>query len=106
MRSGKCAAKPPGRAILKRGDVDSRLLGFNWATCHSPATSKVPMAPNRTEPTGLSSAAVAPDPNPLNWLEAPLKTEFMALTRPRFSSGVSTHQGRAYDDADHCMNAL
>jgi 5'/3'-nucleotidase SurE len=42
-----------------------------------------------TEPTGPNSAAVAPDSNSPSWLDAPMKIELTAATRPRISSGVS-----------------
>ena len=35
-----------------------------------------------------SQAAVTPDSNSPSWLDAPMKIEFTALTRPLISSGV------------------
>ena len=48
------------------------------------------MPPSTTEPTGPSSAAVAPDSNSPSWFDPPMNTELTALTRPRISSGVSS----------------
>ena len=50
----------------------------------------MPAPPITTEPTGPNSAAVAPDSNSPSWLDAPMKIELTAATRPRMASGVSS----------------
>ena len=54
------------------------------------ATPTVAKPPNTTEPTGPHIDAVAPDSNSPSWLDAPMKMELTAATRPRMSSGVSS----------------
>src|ERR1700730_14294900 len=50
----------------------------------------VPAPPITTEGTVPNQAAVTPDSNSPNSLDAPIKSEFTALTRPRISSGVAS----------------
>ena len=51
-------------------------------------TSNVPMPPLTTEMTGVKKCATTPDSSPPRSLEALMKTEFTAETRPRMASGV------------------
>src|SRR5437870_13045086 len=46
------------------------------------------MPPTTTEVIGPHHAAVTPDSNPPSSLDAPMKTELTAETRPRLESGV------------------
>ena len=68
----------------------SRWASVGKSLSQLKATSKVPTPPITTDPTGPTAAASAPDSNSPSWLDAPMKMELTADTRPRSSSGVSS----------------
>ena len=61
---------------------------------HSTATSNVTPPPSTIAGTRPNQAAVNPDSNSPSSLDAPINTEFTALTRPRIASGVSSCTSR------------
>ena len=69
--------------LLAGQAIRSRRANAGNSRSQVAAISKVPMPPIITEPTDPKSAAVAPDSNSPSWLEAPIKIEFTADTRPR-----------------------
>ena len=52
-------------------------------------TNRVAMPPAMMEGATPNQAAASPDSNSPSSLDAPMNTEFTALTRPRMASGVS-----------------
>src|ERR1043165_4076411 len=73
-------------------------ISANLFTCFSggnsfiqnPTTSSVPMPPKTTAGTVPIRAAVVPDSNSPNSLEAPMNSMETAETRPRITSGVES----------------
>ena len=83
--------RPIRRDTRERAGVSestSRSAGKNFD--QSPTTSTVPIPPKTTAGTVPIRAAITPARNSPSSLEAPMKTDSTALTRPRNSSGVAT----------------
>ena len=73
---------PTGTGRAAKGAGKSRV--------QTPPTTSVATPPMTTDGTTPHQAAVTPDSNSPSSFEAPMKTEFTALTRPRIASGVSS----------------
>src|SRR5580698_8136251 len=78
-------------AVLAFSTSDSRssLRRAGKNAIHNTPTKIVPTPPSTTEGTVPNQAAVKPDSNSPSSLDAPIKREFTALTRPRIASGVA-----------------
>src|SRR5215471_8064494 len=66
----------------------SALRNSGNSHIHSTTTRIVPTPPITTAGTAPNQCAVSPDSNCPTSFDAPINTEFTALTRPRISSGV------------------
>src|ERR1700716_2766270 len=69
-------------------NVRMRQSDGNNTRAHNTVTSRVAAPPSTIAGTKPNHAAVTPDSNSPSSFDAPMNTEFTALTRPRISSGV------------------
>src|SRR6185436_2106180 len=83
--AGSCAAAWGNRSRCRR---------TGKSHIHTPVTTRVATPPITTDGTVPHHDAVTPDSNSPSSFEAPMKTLFTALTRPRISSGVSSWTSR------------
>src|SRR5579872_6687019 len=91
-RSHECESGTRERAL--RGHYLATIFGASWSTRrsdgkshdHSKTIAMVPNPPSTTAGTVPNHCAVMPDSNWPSSLEAPMKIQLTALTRPRMSS--------------------
>ena len=100
------AFQPGAPGAASSGCRRSRRASAGKCFHHRSTTASVPTPPSSTEPTGPSSAAVAPDSNSPSWLLAPMNTEFTAVhAAPHLVRGFELDQRLADHHTEHVCRA-